>query len=229
MLPDVVSLVQGDLTDAASLGAALPDVRTVVHTAAMPAPAQATDLLFERVGAGRTEALARAARHSGVHTFVHLGSADVYGDGVTATPHRESAWLHGPACVIMQPTYIADSLRAVQLAVSRNELRYEVISVGGARAREFREFVALVAKRVGVALLQLSAPRWTRPLAAVCERAWSVVGEPRQGLSRLARKFVNTSVNIEKARRLLGFEPVPLERGLDETAAEPLGTGNLTR
>ncbi|HVT39904.1 MAG TPA: hypothetical protein VHE78_12715, partial [Gemmatimonadaceae bacterium] len=56
-------------------------------------------------------------------------------------------------------------------------------------------------------------------------RAWSAVGEPPEVLKRLASTWINRSVNIEKARQLLGFEPVALEWGLDTTAADLLGNG----
>ncbi len=39
---------------------------------------------------GATEAIARAAREAGARRFLHLSSGGVYGDGRTATPHREA-------------------------------------------------------------------------------------------------------------------------------------------
>ena len=276
-LPDAVSWAQGDLADVASLRVALRDVRTVVHAAAVLPSGQASDALLERVNADGTESLARLARDIGVRQFIHISSAEVYGDGYTAVPHlegdtphpgtpyqrsklsaehaltatfegtdirriilrppilygpdgpataaffREVAhrrfWLHGPARAVMQPTYIADLAAAVRLVIDRDDLQHEVINVGGARSLEFRQWISLVGKRVGRTPFQLSAPRWTRRLGALAERAWRSAGQPPALLLRLARTWINTSVSIEKAREVLGFEPVTLEWGLDQTVA----------
>jgi nucleoside-diphosphate-sugar epimerase len=90
ILPDAVSWAQGDLTDPDSLREALCDVDTVVHAGAVLRDGLTPDIALERVNTGGTEALARVARDMGVRRFVHISSAGVYGDGRTASPHRES-------------------------------------------------------------------------------------------------------------------------------------------
>ena len=83
-----------------------------------------------------------------------------------------------------------------------------------------RRFIALVGARLNVTPLQLSTPAWTRHAAAALDRVWRVGGEPPAVVARSARRVVNRTVSIEKARHLLEFEPVSLEWGLDQTAAE---------
>jgi hypothetical protein len=55
-----------------------------------------------------------------------------------------------------------------------------------------------------------------------------VLGDPPERLRRLAQGRVNRSVSLAKAGRLLGYEPMPLERGLDETAVELRRAGRLS-
>ena len=285
VLPDAVSWAQGDLADPASLRAALRNVQTVVHAAALLHGGQMPDTAFEQVNAGGTESLARAAREMGVRRFLHIGSAGVYGDGFTATPHRESDvpgpgtpyersklsaeralatalegsvvqwtilrpqglygydrpetaaffravarrrfWFHGPARVIVHPTHIDDLVAAVRLVVDREDLRGTLINVGGARPLEFRELISLIGKRVGHTPYQVSAPLPVARVAALAARAWAAAGKPPAMLARLSRVLINRAVSIEKARSLLGFEPVTLEWGLDRTAAELRRAGRL--
>jgi nucleoside-diphosphate-sugar epimerase len=120
----------------------------------------------------------------------------------------------------MRPAHVADLVRAVLLVIDRDDLGHEVINIGGARSVDFRELISMIGERVGRSPIQLSAPRWIRRPADVATRAWRSAGQPPALLLRLAREWINASVSIDKARRLLGFEPVPLEWGLDQTAME---------
>lgn len=273
-----VSYAQGDLTDPQSLRSALAGVRTVVHAAAVVSSERASEALLDRVNAGGTGSLARMAREMGVRRFIHIGSAGVYGDGATATPHRETdapgagnayersklsaeralasalegspvewtilratglygperpatvatfrevvrkrIWIHGPARVLVHPTHIADLVQAVGLVVDRDGLHGEVINIGGARYVEHRELIALIGTSVGHTPLQLQAPGWTSGAARLASQAWGVFANPPARLARLSRACINRAVSIEKARRLLGFEPVALEWGLERTAAQ---------
>jgi len=133
---------------------------------------------------------------------------------------RRRFWLHGPTRVIVHPTHISDLTSAVRLVVNRDDLHHEVINVGGARPLEFRELISLIGMRVGHTPHQFSAPLPAAPLAALTARAWAVAGNPPAVLARISRVLVNRAVSIEKARSLLGFEPVALEWGLDRTVME---------
>ena len=284
-LPDAVSWARGDLAEPAALQAALRDVRTVVHAAALLAGGPTPGAAFERVNARGTETLARVARDAGVRQFIHISSAAIYGEGPIATPHSEDStlcpgtlyqrskllaehaltaaldgsdvhwtilrppelygpdrpqtiaffravarrrlWLHGPARAIVQPTHVADLIAAVRLVIDRDDLRREVINIGGSQILEFRDFISLIGVRVGNVPLQLSAPPWTRPLAGLASQAWAAVGKPPAILTRLSRAWTNRALNIEKARSLLGFEPVALEWGLDQTVSDMRRNGLL--
>ena len=245
-LPESIQWCPGDLSDEASLRAALEGIDAVVHAGA--ALGVAPDL--ERVNAGGTEALARAARAAGVRRFVHVSSAGVYGDGAPQTLHRESdvpapatpyersklaaeralasalegartvwtilrppglygadrpataalfrdvarkrIWLHGPTRVVVHPTHVSDLVAAIRIVLARDDLQGEVFNIGGERALEHSELIALIGARVGRTPLQLRAP---------------------------ALRTVHRAVDISKARRVLGYAPMTLEAGLDQTAA----------
>ena len=277
-LPDAVAWVQGDLNDAASLRAALRDVDTVVHAGAVLSDGPAHDTALERVNIEGTQALARATREAGVSRFIHMSSAGVYGDGSSATPHRETdrpapgnayersklsaehalvaalegspvhwtilrpqglygpdrpataaffdsvakrrLWLHGPASVVVHPTHIEDLCAVVRLVLGRADLHQEVINVGGQRWLEYGELISLIGERVGHIPVQLRAPRWTARVAQLAVRAFSAARkQPPALLARLSRATINRAVDIDKALRLLGFAPVTLEWGLDQTVS----------
>ncbi len=80
----------GDLTDAASLERAADGVRVIIHLAARLAPPNVTDTTLHSVNVRMTAAVALAARNAGAERFIHVSSGGVYGDGRTASPHRES-------------------------------------------------------------------------------------------------------------------------------------------
>lgn len=127
-------------------------------------------------------------------------------------------WLHGPARVLVHPTNVRDLVSAVSLVLMHGSSGGEVINIGGARALEFRDLIALIGERIGHTPAQVSAPSWLTTFAAAGARSCARLGLSAGRLERLAMPLVNRAVNIDKARRLLGFKPVPLEQGLDETA-----------
>lgn len=140
---------------------------------------------------------------------------------------RRRLWLHGPVAVLVHPTHVRDLVGAIAAALDRDDLGGEVINIGGSRGLEYRELIGLIGTRVGRTPLQISAPAWCALPARGAAAAWRVVGTPPAALARLAKPRINRTVNTGKARRLLAFEPIPLERGLDETAAELRGKGLL--
>lgn len=142
---------------------------------------------------------------------------------------RRQFWLHGPARALVHPTHVTDLVQAIGLVRARDDLHGEVINVGGGRSLDFRELIALIGARVGRRPIQLSAPGWTRTLARGAARGWKVVTPPPEILTRLMRSWITSAVSIEKARRLLRFEPMLLERGLSETADELRQMGSLKR
>ncbi len=180
---------------------------------------------YERSKLSAEQSLAAALEGSPVRWTI-LRPQGLYGPDRPATDAffrliaNKRLWLHGPANVIVHPTHIDDLAAAVRLVVGRRDLHGEVINIGGERWLEYRELILLIGARMGHAPVQISAPRWTAQacaLVAVCWNAFATVPPRLEGLSRVR---INRAVDIEKARRLIGFRPVTLERGLDRTAEE---------
>ena len=101
-------LVQGDVTDPASLRAAARGVRTIVHLVAIIEGSPAT---FERVMAAGTGNLVEAAREGGVRRIV-LMSALGTGSGATV-PYLRAKWAaeqavaaSGVEHVILRPSFV---------------------------------------------------------------------------------------------------------------------------
>jgi nucleoside-diphosphate-sugar epimerase len=80
----------GKFEDAESLQRAARGANIVVHLAAsLPLPG-VTDAALHDFNVAATKAIADAARDNGVALFVHCSSGGVYGDGLSAAPHKES-------------------------------------------------------------------------------------------------------------------------------------------
>ena len=75
-LPDGVEAVQGDVTDASSLGPACEGVDVVVNLASITADRKPPPGGYDRVNAEGPAAVAAAARAAGVRRFVHLAGID---------------------------------------------------------------------------------------------------------------------------------------------------------
>ena len=154
-----------------------------------------------------------------------LRPSGIYGPGRAATVAlfesvaRRRVWLHGPARVVVHPTYVTDLVAAIQLVLERTDLAGEVFNVAGERALPFSELIAEIGERMGRAPMQLGAPQWVARLGGAASRVWQGTGHrPPAVLARLTRSVVDRSVDTAKARSVLGFTPVPLATGLDETA-----------
>src|SRR4051794_13529762 len=71
VLPAGVPPVQGDVTDPASMPAAVEGCELVFNAMGLPEQWLADDAAFERVNASGTENVVRAAREAGVRRVVH--------------------------------------------------------------------------------------------------------------------------------------------------------------
>jgi nucleoside-diphosphate-sugar epimerase len=186
----------------------------------VPAPGTA----YERSKLAAETTLRDELAGSGVSWTV-LRPQGIYGADRPATAAffhdvaKRRFWLHAAPNVLVHPTYIDDVVTGVALAVDSPDVNGEIINLAGERALELSQLIALIGARMGHAPRQIRAPRWTSRGAAMVARTWGRFGAPPAMVSRHARAWINRSVDIAKARRLLGFQPVPLEWGLDQTVA----------
>jgi nucleoside-diphosphate-sugar epimerase len=133
---------------------------------------------------------------------------------------RTPLWVHGPAEVMVHPTYVGDLVAAILLTLGRTDLNAEVMNIAGPRALTYRELIDFVATRLGVRVHQVQIPlRFTRGVAMMALAGARRVYRGPTGLERLTCAVINRSLDITKARRLLGFQPHSLEIGIDETIA----------
>lgn len=78
LLPDVVELVQGDVTDKASVARAMASCDVVYHAAGLPEQWLRDPETFARVNVGGTRIVGEAARWAGVSRFVYTSTIDVF-------------------------------------------------------------------------------------------------------------------------------------------------------
>lgn len=118
-------------------------------------------------------------------------------------------------------TFVDDLVEGFLLAATRDEAVGEVFTIGGPTYTTVRELVDLLADVLG-----RPRPRFHIPFApvyaasVVCERLGKSIGvSPPLYPRRLDFFSKDRAFSIQKARRLLGYEPrVPLEEGLRRTA-----------
>lgn len=180
---------------------------------------------YERSKLAAERALISALAGSDV-TWIVLRPQGLYAADrpATAAMFREVAarrvWIHGAPRVVVHPTYIDDLVSAVRLAIDCDTVERDVFNIGGSRALDLTELIALIGARMAHTPHQWRVPRFAGRSAAAIGRAWAALGTPPAALLRQGRAWINRAVSIDKARRVLGFEPVPLELGLDATAAQ---------
>src|SRR3954463_5172992 len=78
ILPDGVQVVQGDVTDRASVRAGVDGCELVFNAMGMPEQWVRDESIFEELNAGGTENVVRAARDAGGRRFVHTSTIDFF-------------------------------------------------------------------------------------------------------------------------------------------------------
>jgi len=159
--------------------------------------------------------------------WIILRPSGVHGPGRAATAAffrqvaRRRIWIHGPARVIVHPTDVVDVVSAILLVLARTDIAGEVFNVAGPEAMTYPQLIEAIAAKLGVRPVQIKAPGPpVRALATLIAAAASTTG--RRSLRRvesLRRAMVNRSLDISKARTILGFQPVPFGASLDATIA----------
>jgi len=127
-------------------------------------------------------------------------------------------------------TYIDDLVDGILLAGARPEARGEVFTIGGARYTTLNELVRLIAGAVGAREPRWRIPYWpVHAAASACQFLCRLTGVNPPLYPRRVEFFAKSrAFSIDKARRLLGYEPkVGLEDGLKRTAAWYRGKGMI--
>ena len=118
------------------------------------------------------------------------------------------------------PVYIDDLVEGFMKALTVPEAAGETFIIGGARYLPLAEYVALAARAVGTAPPRVQLPYGLMAAAAfACEALCRPLGlSPPLHRRRLRFFKHNRAFSIEKARRLLGYQPrVDLEEGFRRT------------
>jgi nucleoside-diphosphate-sugar epimerase len=127
----------------------------------------------------------------------------------------------GSGRTLYHMTFIDDLIEGMVLAGRKPEALNEVFTIAGARYTTVRELVDLIAD-----VLDCPRPRWRIPFAPVFAAAWACDSllrplgiEPPLYPRRVEFFHFDRAFSIDKARRLLGYEPrVDLREGLAATA-----------
>lgn len=152
----------------------------------------------------------------------------IYGPGETrllklfrAIARRRYA-IVGSGRALYHPVYIDDLLQGYLLALEKPEAVGEAFIVGGPRYVSQAELAEMIARHTGGGMLPLKVPvaplRWA---AAACEAVCIPLRiEPPLHRRRVEFWTKSRAFSIEKARRVLGYEPqVALEDGVARTTA----------
>jgi nucleoside-diphosphate-sugar epimerase len=181
---------------------------------------------YERSKLAAEQAVREALAAESVELVV-LRIAGVYGPGRPATlafmreVRRKRLWVHGPAIRLVHPTYVADVVQAVGAAITSPLAAGRAINVAGERPLSYRELIDLTAGLLGVRTRQIALPAGpARMLAEAGTAAHRLMRRtPPEWTARLRSHVVNRTLDISLARKLLAFQPAPLETSIRETIA----------
>jgi nucleoside-diphosphate-sugar epimerase len=174
------------------------------------------------------EALAlRFGRDNGLPVAV-VRPAAIYGPGETRLLKLFRAIARGRYAIVgsgrsfYHPVYIDDLVSGFLLALERPEAVGQSFIVGGARYASQSELAELIARHTDGRVFPWRIPalpiQWA---GALCEAVCVPLGlEPPLHRRRVDFWTKSRAFSIEKARRLLGYEPaIDLEEGIARTAA----------
>jgi nucleoside-diphosphate-sugar epimerase len=231
-----------DLTDAASLGAALSDAATIVstaharHTAALlaAAPPRATLILlgstrkFTRwpdahgngVLAGEAAFLRSGRRGVMLHPTMIYGAQGESNVQRLAALMRRLPVLPLPqgGRALVQPIHQDDVVRAVLAAIRCAWDGPHSLVIAGPQPVPYAGFVRAVAAAAGLRPPYI-VPFPPAPLRALAALAAWLPLLPAVQPDEVRRLTEDKAFDIEPMRRLLGMEPIPLQAGLARTFA----------
>jgi dihydroflavonol-4-reductase len=167
-------------------------------------------------------------------SLVVLRPSEIHGPHREATVRfyaqicRRPVWVHAPVTVIVHPSYVGDVVSAILLTMSRPVATGTIFNIAGAEALTYTELIDRVAARLHVRIRQVRIPAHpTRDLARAATTVGRLLGRSFPRLARAQRQVVNRSIDIARARTVLGFEPYPLDAAIDATIAVARREGRL--
>ena len=122
----------------------------------------------------------------------------------------------GDGISTIHPVFVDDLMAGIDLAL-QSDIRAETIIIGGDRAVSKRELIWSIAAALGSGMPEMQIPNWLgEALAKGCEWAADIIGfSPPLTQSRVLMLSRNWGYSIEKARKLLGYNPkMDLREGL---------------
>lgn len=126
----------------------------------------------------------------------------------------------GKGNAFFQPAYIDDVVDGFFLCLGKKEAIGEVFIIGGEEYVPLRELVQLIATELNVSLSKYRVPLTpVLILASICEKVCVPLGiEPPLHRRRVSFFQNNRAFSVEKAKRVLGYEPkVSLKEGIKRT------------
>jgi nucleoside-diphosphate-sugar epimerase len=210
------------------------------HIARPPAdenyPHQPGDVYQATKSEAEREALA-FARAQGLSLAVARPTA-IYGPGdlrllkLFSLIARRRFIILGSGEIFYHLVYVEDLVRGFRLLATHPAAPGDVFILGGAEYLTLNELGAKIARIVGAPPPRIKLPAWPFQIAgSVVERVCKPLGIDPPIYRRRVDFFTKSrAFTIEKARRVLGYEPqVPLEEGLRRTALWYRENGYLPR
>ncbi|MBR0651951.1 NADH-ubiquinone oxidoreductase [Roseomonas terrae] len=121
--------------------------------------------------------------------------------------------LPGGGRALVQPIHQGDVTRCLMAAVTRDWTTAETIVIAGPAALPYRNFLGAVARAAGLRAPPI-LPIPALPLRLLAPLTRLLPGLPRIGADEIRRLTEDKAFDIERMRRMLGVEPIPLDEGL---------------
>lgn len=221
----------GACADARSVVSCAPVEAAAALLAALPRPAPHCVLLgstrgYSRIPDARADAVRalEAAFTASGAAGVLLHPTMIYGATGENNLRRIAALarlglmpLPGGGRALIQPVHADDVVRAVAAAVQRRAISAEPVVLAGPEPLPCAAFVRAVAHASGRRVRVLSVPLGVALALASLISALPVL--PRVARNEVLRLTEDRAFDITPARRLLGFDPMPLDTGLALTFA----------
>lgn len=128
--------------------------------------------------------------------------------------------LPGGGRALVQPIHQGDVTRCLMAAIRHDWTRAETIVIAGPSPMAYRDFLRAVAAAAGLRAPPV-LPIPALPLRLLAPLTRFIPGLPRIGADEIRRLTEDKAFDIGPMRRILGVEPIPLDRGLALTFAPP--------